>query len=492
VDTNGFDDVFVRDLDAGTTTLASINAAGTASGNGPSSAYFFGALSLSADGRFVSFPSAASDLVADDTNGYSDVFVRDLKAGVTFKADASNVVPSGWHMGSEGGSLSADGRFVVFDAPSPDLVANDNNGTLDVFVRDLVTGTTTLVSANSAGTGTASSISFGSVISADGRYVAFISQASDILPNSSPGRNEVYVRDLQGGTTTRLTGPYYPGNEGPGPLPVLQISADGGMVAFPTNDGTLVPNDSNSQTDIFFAPTRTSYLQFLSPQYAVAEDGGSAVITVTRIGNLAGTATVHYATGAGTALAGTDYTDTSGDLTFNPGDAIQTITVPVLAHVPFDDSETLSLTLSSAVGATLTGPSTTVLTLVGATTNQRLVNGTYLDVLQRPVDTGGMAYWSGQLDLGLPHDALARLLTHSDEYYTDIIRPAYRKFLGRDADANGLAFWVAWPTDSRPAPSARGSPCKPTTSATCYVRQVPPRWPSGWGSSDTARPTRTS
>jgi WD40-like Beta Propeller Repeat len=123
------------------TELVSINQAGTDSVNGGA-----GLDGLSADGRFVGFVSDATDLVAtDDTNGEFDVFVRDLKTGTTTLVSVNRAgTDSGNGRSAAGFSFSADGRFVAFASEASDLVATDTNGQGDVFVRDLKTGTTTL------------------------------------------------------------------------------------------------------------------------------------------------------------------------------------------------------------------------------------------------------------------------------------------------------------------------------------------------------------
>jgi hypothetical protein len=132
--TNGTDDVFVRDLQASTTTLVSVNSAGTDSGNGLS---FFPA--ISADGRFVVFGSISSDLVATDTNGFGDVFVRDLQMGTTTLVSINNAGNDSGNSGSGFPVISADGRFVAFLSYASDLVATDTNGNSDVFVSSLNT-----------------------------------------------------------------------------------------------------------------------------------------------------------------------------------------------------------------------------------------------------------------------------------------------------------------------------------------------------------------
>src|SRR5262249_4022499 len=136
---------------------------------------------ISADGRFVVFASEAAGLVPDDTNGVSDVFVRDRVSGTTERAsvDSNGVqgnAPSG---GPSDPSISADGRYVAFTSLASNLVPRDTNGYGDVFVRDRRTGTTERVSVGTGGA-EAHHVSASPSISADGRYVAFTSFASDL------------------------------------------------------------------------------------------------------------------------------------------------------------------------------------------------------------------------------------------------------------------------------------------------------------------------
>ena len=131
--------------------------------------------SMTDDGRYVIFESEATNLVADDTNRASDVFVRDRATGKTFRVsvDAAEHQARG---DSHGGVLSADGRFAVFDSNAPNLVANDTNGASDVFIRDLVSGQVTRVSIGAGGQQGDGGSSDGD-LSADGKVVAFLSAA---------------------------------------------------------------------------------------------------------------------------------------------------------------------------------------------------------------------------------------------------------------------------------------------------------------------------
>ncbi len=150
--------------------------------------------SITPDGRYVAFESGASDLVAGDGNGTGDIFVRDLVAGTTVRAsvDTGEGDPDGV---SYTPSISSDGRYVAFWSYASDLVAGDGNGTADIFVRDLVAGTTIRASVD-AGGGDPNDYSQYPSISADGGYVAFESYASDLLPGRGDKPLDVFLATL--------------------------------------------------------------------------------------------------------------------------------------------------------------------------------------------------------------------------------------------------------------------------------------------------------
>ena len=199
-DTNATQDIYARNLQTGTTALVSVNAAGTDSGNG-----FSESPAISADGRFVVFKSDASDLVPDDTNATSDIFVRDLQTQTTTLVSANHAGTDSGDGQSSSPVISANGRFVAFLSRSSDLTAFPDSSIFGVqlYVRDLETGTTALVSVNAAGTGGGNdSTCDDESISSDGRFVAFQSAAYDLAPNDSNGSdNDVYLRDMVAGTT---------------------------------------------------------------------------------------------------------------------------------------------------------------------------------------------------------------------------------------------------------------------------------------------------
>jgi TolB protein len=159
----------------------------------------------SADGRLVVFDSTASNLVPGDTNGAADVFVRDLATGVTTLASVSSAGAQG-NAASQQAGISADGRYVAFRSTATNLVAGDTNGVEDVFVRDLVAGTTTRVSVGPGGVqATASSQTNHAAISPSGRYVQFRSGASNLVPGDTNGVADIFVHDRQTSTTIRVS-----------------------------------------------------------------------------------------------------------------------------------------------------------------------------------------------------------------------------------------------------------------------------------------------
>ncbi len=184
--TGGWLDLFVRDLNSGKTTLVSINSFRSAGGQGDSVGP-----DISADGRFVAFESSADDLVVGDTNQLSDVFVRDMTAVTTSLLSQGRDGAAG-NGASHIFFLTPNGRFVLFESDASNLVENDTNGIPDVFVRDLQSGTTTLVSVNAQGGNGAGSAAAG--ITPDGRFVVFASSATNLIPQTT-GLDEVYVRD---------------------------------------------------------------------------------------------------------------------------------------------------------------------------------------------------------------------------------------------------------------------------------------------------------
>jgi Tol biopolymer transport system component len=242
-DSNGYVDVFVRDRKLHKTYLVSVSSAGV-QGNGVSYAP-----AISANGRYVAFDSAASNLVSGDSNGYIDIFVRDRKLHKTFLVSVSSAgIQANGNSGDYAAGVSADGRYVAFDSAASNLTGADTNGYQDVFVRDRKLHRTSRVSVSSAGV-QGNAESYTPAISADGRYVAFESAASNLVGGDSNGYFDVFVRDRKLHRTVRAS--VTAGVQGNGPSEGPAISADGRYVSFVSSASDLVSGDTNGYGDIF-------------------------------------------------------------------------------------------------------------------------------------------------------------------------------------------------------------------------------------------------
>jgi Tol biopolymer transport system component len=279
-DTNGHVDVFVRDREFGLTERASVSS-GYAQGNADST-FEFEAPAISADGRYVAFSSAASNLVPGDTNNFcdfngtapcADIFVRDRYAGTTERVS----VDSGGNQAfsnSFNPAISADGRFVTFWSYAWNLVAGDDQlcyfsvggfwyNCGDVFVHDRETGATSRVSV--AAGQQANGDSWAPAISADGRFVAFQSNASNLVAEGDPmcsldgspaSCTDVFLHDRQTGATSRVS-VASAGTEANSNSVAPAISGDGRFVSFSSMADNLVPGDTNEDIDTFVHDRQT-------------------------------------------------------------------------------------------------------------------------------------------------------------------------------------------------------------------------------------------
>ena len=225
--------------------------------------------STSADGRFTAFVSNASNLVAGDTNGRCDTFVRDAQTGTTELVS----LRSGGGQSEDGvqcasPAISGDGRLVAFGSDAADLVAGDANGFVDVFVRDRTAGTTRRVSVATDGS-EGDSNSFDPAISADGRVVAFFSGASNFVPGRTVPDAGVYAHDLDSGATEWLS-VHFDGGVQTGPSYRPSVSADGRFVAFASASDELVAGDTNISEDAFVRDRELD----TTTRVSVRSDGG--------------------------------------------------------------------------------------------------------------------------------------------------------------------------------------------------------------------------
>jgi Tol biopolymer transport system component/pimeloyl-ACP methyl ester carboxylesterase len=245
---------------SGTTMRVSVASDGTQANAGS------GRASISADGRYVAFNSGASNLVPGDTNGYGDVFVHDRQTGQTDRVSVASDGTQG-DANSGGASISANGRYVAFNSGASNLVPGDTNGERDVFVHDRQTGQTDRVSVASDGT-QANDMSLHPSISADGRYVAFNSGASNLVPGDTNDRSDIFVHDRETGETSRVS-VASDGTQANSSSWISSISADGRYVAFESTATNLVPGDTLSTWDIFVHDRQTGETRRVS----VASDG---------------------------------------------------------------------------------------------------------------------------------------------------------------------------------------------------------------------------
>ena len=241
-DVDVWNGVFVRDLHTGVIQRVSVSVDGSPV-DGMSELS-----SISADGRSVAFVADATNLVPADTNGIDDVFVRDLVAGVTTRVSVSS---AGSEVNGYSGApaLSAEGRFVAFFSLASDLVPDDNNARFDSFVHDRLTGETLRVSVSGDGaevTGGSGSPS----ISGDGRTVAFVSDASNLVTGDTNGAGDVFLHDLLTGATGRAA-VAADGSEAGGASMSPSIAADGTRLVFVSDAADLVAGDTNGVTDVF-------------------------------------------------------------------------------------------------------------------------------------------------------------------------------------------------------------------------------------------------
>jgi Tol biopolymer transport system component len=235
-------DVFIRDRLLGTTERVSLNSAGE---EGNNSSY---ESAVSSDGRFVAFSSLATNLANNISGGYANVFVRDQQTGITTLVSANPNGESG-NDDSYYPDISADGRYVVFQSIADNLVPNDSNGSYDVFLYEQWTGILQRVSVSFSG-GETDGHSSEPSISADGRFITFTSTASNLVSGDTNDTTDVFIHNRQTGVTERLS-LNTQGEEGTGVSFASAIAANGRYIAFQSGASNLVPDDTNNFYDIF-------------------------------------------------------------------------------------------------------------------------------------------------------------------------------------------------------------------------------------------------
>ncbi|MEV6238133.1 hypothetical protein [Lentzea sp. NPDC051838] len=253
-DTNGQDDVFVTDMRSGRVSRVS-------GGNGPA----FGSPAISADGRYVAFRSEASTLVEGDTNGVADVFLADRVSGSVRRISTALDGAQGDKLVHHGLAMSADGRFVVFPSAATNLVPGDTNGSVDMFVKDVVSGAVERVNVSASGEQT-SSYTLMPAITPDGSRVLFVAWGDNLVPGDTEDTPDIFMKDRRSGAVVRVNTradgvvsdaqPYQP-----------SVSADGRYVVFSSLASNLVRRDTNNVDDVFLKDMRSGSVMRLSERF---------------------------------------------------------------------------------------------------------------------------------------------------------------------------------------------------------------------------------
>lgn len=336
-DTNEVRDVFLRNVSSGTTTRVSVNSSGI-EGNHAS----YGS-KISGDGAFVVFVSDAINLVTSDTNSCSDVFRRNLSSATTQLVSSSSNGTLG-NSGSDSPDISENGQYIVFQSRANNLISSDTNGYIDVFMKDMSSGVTTLISQTNSG----SQVKYDSArpsISGDGRFVVFESRSSGYVPWDSNGKMDVFIRDIQSELTTpfsTLSGDVIGNGKSIG----ARISGNGSKIGFESLSTNFVTSDNNAQWDLFArANPLVGEVVNITPISDLTESGSSQnAFSVIRYGDLSQALTVYYSV-SGTATSGVDYSALSGSVTIPAYSSSIIIAVTPISDTTVEADESITLTL---------------------------------------------------------------------------------------------------------------------------------------------------
>ncbi|MEP0916501.1 DUF4347 domain-containing protein [Leptolyngbya sp. DQ-M1] len=295
-DNNALSDGFVIPVTSGNATLISRRddnpdlASRTGSGSSTIAPH-----SLSADGRYIVFTSAAPEIVDGDTNGVSDVFLRDRQTGTTTLISKAATIANG---ASGNAMISSDGRYVVFTSAASNLVGSDNNNAVDIFWVDRQTSQLRLVSRAAGGANSANAESVNPVLSANGLFVAFTSTASNLVSSDTNNQQDVFLWNSQDDSIA-IVSRGSAQSDGASEQPV--ISADGRYVAFVSAATNLVSGDTNAQRDVFMWDRQTNAVTLVSRASGVngaVSDGDSYQVSISQDGRtIAFTSTARNLTG---------------------------------------------------------------------------------------------------------------------------------------------------------------------------------------------------
>jgi Tol biopolymer transport system component len=389
-DTNGTRDIFVYDTQTSNIRRVSVDANGNQSNSSSTNP------SLSADGRFVGFQSDASNLVAGDTNAVPDIFVYDTQTSNIRRVsvDASGNQGNAF---SQSASISADGRFVGFQSYASNLVAGDTNRVNDIFVYDTQTSNIRRVSVDANGN-QGNNFSTNPSLSADGRFVAFESDASNLVAGDTNAARDIFVYDTQ---TSNIRRASVDANGNPGNAFSVNpsISADGRFVGFVSAASNLVPNDtSNPWSDLFIRALAPS----VSVTPIIVAEGNSgitmATFTATLSRGINDPVIVPFTTVDGTATSGSDYVPITGNLVFQPGQTTASFSIPILGDRQVELNETFQVNFTDPTNAILV-----VKQVVGQILNDDVPNLAINNVTQvEGTNASGLTTFEFTISLDLP------------------------------------------------------------------------------------------
>jgi serine protease AprX len=430
-DTNAATDVFAKDLVSGAVTRVSVSSAGAQGTVATGRTAHPAGLSVSADGRYVAFASQLGGLVAGDVDAIANIFVRDRTDGTTEAVDAGagGARPNGITNGRP--ELSADGRYVAFVSDAGNLVAGSTGssiGVTSVFVRDRQAGTTELADVDTAGRPTPQGASTRPSISADGRYVAFASADRTLVDDDTNGVSDVFVRDRTDGTTKRVSADAF-GMEVSSASTVTEgvaLSGDGTVVAFGSKAAALVPGDTNGTWDVF-----ARRLRAVTP----AAPAASGLVTASRG---TGQPVVRWVApdDNGSPITGYTVTVAPGGTTVTAAAGVTSATVPGLSAGTY----TFTVTAANGAGSSAaSAPSESVIvqTVPDAPTAVTATAGTASAIVRwtAPVYTGTSAI-SGYTVTASPGGATATV-TGTSATVTGLTNGTAYRFTVTAANASG-------------------------------------------------------
>jgi hypothetical protein len=390
-DTNSASDVFLRSWVAGTTSRVSVST-GSAQGDDGS-----GFPAISGDGNNVAFTSGATNLVGGDTNGKYDIFVRSIPASTTTRVSVLGAVQA--NGASSAPSISNNGSVVAFQSTASNLVANDTNGSGDTFAWTRATKAIQRVSLNAFGGQIGVGSYLGDAISRDGNVVAWTSKGDDVtLPAGDGKAVNVYTRNISTGFTTLID--LRPDGKLPTNSFTLDVSTDqtGRYVAYESTSADLVRHDTNATYDAFVTDTTLPIGPFTTIANFVSQQYHDFIGRLPTAGELA----------EGTAVI------TNGELS------------PV------------RYIIDKAIHS-------------GFAVERAPVMRLYWAFFHREPDLNGFDYWTGKKEGGASLNSIAQSFAKSSEFgntygslsNSDFVKLVYQNVLGRSPDAGGLAHWVA-------------------------------------------------